>query len=150
MAVMCGMNKFQRISLLLLRVSLGWMYFWAGITKVVDPAWSAAGYLQGAKTFPALFHWFASPALLPLTNFVNEWGLTLLGVSLILGLGVRWTAPFGIALMVLYYLPILQFPYPNVNSFIVDEHFIYVCGLIVLLAFNAGKFWGMDRRVSRA
>ena len=144
------MNKFQRVSLLLLRLSLGWMYLWAGITKVVDPNWSAAGYLQGAKTFPALFHWFASPALLPLTNFLNAWGLTLLGVSLILGLCVRWTAPFGIALMVLYYLVILQFPYPNVNSFIVDEHFIYVVGLITLMAFNAGKFWGLDKRASHA
>jgi thiosulfate dehydrogenase [quinone] large subunit len=143
------MPKFQKISLFLLRVGLGWIYFWAGITKVVNPAWSAGGYLNSAKTFPVLFHWFASPGLLPVTNFVNEWGLTLLGVSLILGVFMEWTAPFGIALMVLYYLPILQFPYPNVNSFIVDEHIIYICGLLVLMAFNAGHFWGLAKRFKR-
>jgi len=143
------MTKLQRVSLLILRVSLGWMYLWAGITKVLTPGWSAAGYLQGAKTFPALFQWFASPAMLPFTNFMNEWGLTLLGVSLILGVFIRWTAPLGIALMVLYYLPILQFPYPNVNSFIVDEHFIYVCSLLVIWVFKAGNFWGLEKRVSR-
>lgn len=143
------MTKLQRVALFLLRVSLGWLFFWAGITKVLDPAWSAGGFLQGAKTFPSLFHWFGSPTMLPITNFVNEWGLTLLGVSLILGIFVRWTAPFGIALMVLYYLPILQFPYPNVNSFIVDQHIIFIIALIVLYAFNAGHFWGLEKRVRR-
>lgn len=140
------MTKLQRISLFVLRVGLGWVFFWAGITKVLNPAWSAGGFLQGAKTFPDLFHWFASPAVLPFTNFMNEWGLTLLGTSLILGIFIRWSAPFGIALMALYYLPILQFPYPNVNSFIVDEHIIYIVALILLAVFNAGRYWGLEKR----
>ena len=105
------MNKLQRISLFVLRIGLGWVFFWAGITKVLNPAWSAEKFLQGAKTFPELFSWFASPGMLPITNFMNEWGLTLLGASLILGIFVRWSAPLGVLLMVLYYLPILKFPY---------------------------------------
>lgn len=140
------MTKLQRVSLFVLRVGLGWVFFWAGITKVLNPAWSAGGFLKGAKTFPALFHWFSSPGVLPITNFLNEWGLTLLGVSLILGIFVRWSAPFGIALMALYYLPILQFPYPNVNSFIIDEHIIYIAVLIALYAFNAGQYWGLEKK----
>lgn len=147
MAVMCGMTKLQRVSLFLLRVGLGWIFFWAGITKVLNPEWSAGGFLQGAKTFPAFFSWFGSPTMLPITNFVNEWGLTLLGVSLILGIFVRWTAPFGVILMVLYYLPILQFPYPNVNSFIVDQHIIFIIALIALYAFNAGQYWGLEKKI---
>ncbi|MBP9822112.1 MAG: DoxX family membrane protein [Candidatus Pacebacteria bacterium] len=143
------MTQLQKVSLFLLRVSLGWVFFWAGITKVVNPAWSAGGFLQGAKTFPSLFHWFASPGMLPITNFVNEWGLLLLGVSLILGVFVRKFAPFGILLMILYYLPVLQFPYPNVNSFIVDEHIIYIISLITLYAFNAGHFWGLEKKVTK-
>lgn len=140
------MTKFQRISLFALRVGLGWIFFWAGITKVLKPAWSAGGYLQGAKTFPDLFHWFATPAMLPLTNLVTEWGLLLLGISLILGVFIRWTAPVGIALMALFYLPILQFPYPNVNSFIVDEHIIYIIALTILIVFNAGNYWGLGKK----
>ena len=81
-----NMTQFQKISLFLLRVSLGWMFFYAGITKVINPAWSAEGYLNGAKTFAGFYHWLASPGILPVTNFVNEWGLTLLGVSLVLGI----------------------------------------------------------------
>ncbi|MDP4001432.1 MAG: DoxX family protein [bacterium] len=145
MAVMCGMNKLKRISLFVLRSGLGWVFFCAGITKVLNPAWSAEKFLQGAKTFPELFNWFASPGMLPITNFMNEWGLTLLGVSLILGIFVRWSAPLGVLLMALYYLPVLQFPYPNANSFIVDEHIIYIAVLIVLVVFRTGNYWGLEK-----
>ena len=144
------MTKLQRVSLFLLRVSLGWIFFWAGITKILKPAWSAAGYLQNAKTFPDLFQWFASPTMLPLTNLVTEWGLLLLGVSLILGVCIRWSAPAGIVLMILFYLPILQFPYPNVNSFIVDEHIIYIIALIILAVFKAGHYWGLGKMLGRS
>lgn len=117
--------------------------FYAGITKIMDPGWSAAGYLNNAKTFPALFQWFASPGILPVTNLVNEWGLALLGVSLILGIGVRWSAPLGAALMMLYYFPVLQFPYIPEHSYIVDDHIIYALVLLVLSAFGAGRVWGL-------
>ena len=41
--------NFQKISLFFLRVFLGGLFFYAGITKVLDPSWTAAGYLKGAK-----------------------------------------------------------------------------------------------------
>lgn len=70
------LSVFQKISLLLLRLALGSiMFFYAGIMKVLNPAWSAEGYLKSAKTFPALYQWFASFDILPITNFVNEWGV---------------------------------------------------------------------------
>ena len=140
------MNQFQKISLFLLRITLGWVFFWAGITKVLNPAWSAAGYLNSAKTFPGLYNWFASPTILPITNFVNELGLLILGLSLILGLYIRFTAPFGMLMMILYYLPILVFPYPNKNSFLVDEHIIYICGLLILVSFHADKYWSFGKK----
>src|SRR3990167_4561730 len=138
------MTKFQKISLFFLRISMGWMFFWAGITKVLDPAWSAAGYLRGAKTFTSFYLWLTTPSLLPLTNFVNEWGLTLLGAALILGLFVRLSSVLGAALMLLYYLPILQFPYPNAHSYIVDEHIVYALALLYFAAVGAGRVWGLD------
>src|SRR3989344_9109737 len=105
------MNKSQKVSLFFLRISTGWMMFYAGITKVLDPNWSAAGYLNHATTFPNFFAWFAQPGILPVTNFLNEWGLTILGVSLILGLFVRLTSGLGVILMLLYYFPVLEFPF---------------------------------------
>jgi len=123
---------------------MGWMMFYAGYTKLIDPTWSAASYLTGAKTFPELFNWFLQPSILPAINIINEWGLTLLGVSLILGVFVRFSSMLGAALMMLYYLPILQFPYPNAHAYIVDEHIIYALVLLFFAAIRAGRVWGLE------
>ncbi len=118
------MSKSQKIALLILRISLGWMYFYAGVTKLIVPNWSAAFYFKDAQTFAGLYKLFLNPNILPIVNFLNEWGLTLLGIALILGIFVRLSSILGIMLMILYYLPILKIPYPNAHSFIVDEHII--------------------------
>lgn len=141
------MNKTQKLSLFLLRISLGWLFFYAGITKVVNPEWSAAGYLKGAKLFVGFYAWLASPGILPIINFVNEWGLTFLGISLLLGVFVRLSSILGILLMLLYYVP-LGFPYPNTHSYIVDEHIVYIFSLLVLSYFAAGRVWGLDSKLS--
>ncbi|MEK7175997.1 MAG: DoxX family protein [Patescibacteria group bacterium] len=133
----------HKITLFLLRISLGWLMFYAGITKVLDPAWSAEGYLKGAKLFPGFFEWLLSPGILPTVNLLNEWGLTLLGISLILGIFVRYSAPLGALLMILYYLP-LGMPYPDPHSYIVDDHIIYALSLAYLGAARAGRTWGLD------
>src|SRR3989338_1990184 len=85
MLVKCGMNNQLKMAVFLSRVGLGIMFFYAGITKVLNPSWSAAGYLGSAKTFPELYQWFASAGNLGWVNLVNEWGLTLVGLALISG-----------------------------------------------------------------
>ncbi len=125
---------FKKISLFLLRVGMGVLFFWAGYTKLIDPAWSAAGYISGAKTFVGFYSWLLSPGVLPTINFLNEWGLTLIGAALLLGIFVRLASFFGIVIMVLYYLPI----YPPAHG-LVDEHIIYIAAFLVLMAFGAGK-----------
>lgn len=137
------MSNYSKSSIFLLRISLGWMFFYAGITKVLDPAWSAEGYLKGAKTFTSLFNWFLQPSMLPTTNFLNEWSLTLLGISLILGITVRLSSVLGVLLMLLYYVP-LGFPYPNAHSLVVDEHVVYIFSLLVLGNLKAGRVWGLE------
>lgn len=138
------MNRFHDISLLVLRISLGWLMLYAGITKVLDPAWSSEGYLKSAKIFSSFYAWLASPAVLPVINFVNEWALTLLGVSLILGLFVRLSGVLGAVLMLLYYFPGLDFPYVDSHSFLVDQHIIYISALLVLSALRGGKLLSVD------
>ncbi|MCI0619495.1 DoxX family protein [Candidatus Wolfebacteria bacterium] len=143
------MHKAQKISIVLLRVALGWLFLYAGVTKILDPAWSAAGYLANAQTFPSLFAWFALPQNIGWVNLVNEWGLTLVGAVLILGIFVRWASVVGIVFMALYYLPVLSFPYAGEHSYIIDEHIIYILALIVLIVFHAGRYWGLDGRIGR-
>ena len=134
----------QKLSLFLLRISMGWLMLYAGIIKIMDSGWSAVGYIGNAKTFPEFYALFLRPDILPITNLVNEWGLTLLGVSLILGIFVRLSSILGAALMLLYYLPILQFPYPNPHSYIVDEHIIYALTLLFFVSIRAGRIWGLE------
>lgn len=143
------MTRFQKLSILILRLSLGFLMFYAGITKVMDPSWSAAGYIKGAKAFGPFYNFLLSPSVLPVINFINEWGLTLLGISLILGIFVRLSSLLGIVLMVLYYLPILNFPYVGEHSYLVDEHIIYSASLLLLMAFNAGRIFGVDGWIRR-
>lgn len=143
------MKKPAKISLFGLRVILVWLYFYAGITTVLNPNWSAKDYLLSAKTFHSFYTSLAQPSILPLVDFLNRWGLTLLGLSLILGIFVRLSSSLGALLMLLYYFPILQFPYPNPHSFIVDKHIIYFLVLIFFAVIKAGRIYGLDSYLSK-
>ena len=129
-----------------LRVALGWLFFYAGITKVLNPAWSAKGYLLGAKTFAGFYAWLASDGVLPVVDFLNKWGLTLIGVSLIVGLFVRLSSLLGALMMLMYYFPVLQFPKIGANSFLVDDHIVYALAMLAFAAARAGRTWGLDAR----
>jgi thiosulfate dehydrogenase [quinone] large subunit len=132
------MDKYHLVLLTLLRVSLGWFFFFAGITKVLDPDWSAAGFLGNAAMFPNFYAFFLHPSILPVVNFLNEWGLTLVGVGLMLGISVRLSAYVGALLMLLYY-----FPHDNTHGFIVDDHVVYVIALFVLASTSLRSTVGM-------
>lgn len=140
------MNKISQQKLIfILRITLGWLFFYAGITKVLNPDWSAGGYLKGAQTFSGFYQWLASPDVVGIVSFVNEWSLTLLGISLILGIFVRLSSSLGALLMILYYLPILNFPHVGDHSYLVDEHIIYAMVLIFFAVNRSGRFMGLDR-----
>lgn len=142
------MSTYQKVSLVILRLSLGWLFFYAGITKILNPDWSAAGYIRSAKNFSFFYNLFLNSSVLPVINFLNEWGLLLVGIALIFGIFIRIYSAVGILLMVLYYF-VLAFPYPNANSFIVDDHIIIIAGLLVLSAFRAGRVWGLEEWCSK-
>ena len=137
----------MKIYIFFLRISLGILFFYAGITKVLNPNWSAEGYLKGAKTFSEFYNFLLQPNLLPIINFVNEWGLTLLGASLLLGIFVRLSSKLGALLMLLYYIPILHFPYVGTGkmSFLVDEHIILISSLLLLGSLKAGGVWDLEK-----
>lgn len=139
------MSKLQSFSLWFLRVIIGWFYFYAGITKVMDPKFSSIGYIKSAQSAGWLFQWLSNPQVLSVVDFLVKWGFTLLGVSLILGIFVRLSAYLGALLMFLLYLPILHFPMVGEHSYIVDEHIIYIAVLLLLVQFKAGHVGGMEK-----
>jgi thiosulfate dehydrogenase [quinone] large subunit len=144
------MDKKKKIIIFLLRVSMGWLMLYAGVTKIINPEWTAKNYLVSANTFSNFYQWLASDNILPIVNFLNEWGLVLVGASLIAGIWVKISSFSGALLMALYYFPILTFPYAGEHSYIVDEHVIYIFVFMLFLIFNAGRYWGLDSyRVGR-
>jgi thiosulfate dehydrogenase [quinone] large subunit len=134
----------------LLRIAIGWLFFYAGITKVLNPAWSPAGYLGAPKMFPEFYAFLASPNILPITTFLSQWGLTVIGAALILGIFMRPAGVMGALMMLLFYFPVLDFPYPNDHSYIVDEHIIYALVLLLLNALSAGSSWSLGKWASRS
>ena len=114
-----------------LRITLGWYMFFAGIEKVINPEWTAAGFLGGAKTFPEFYAWFALPVNSWWVDPLNAWAITLVGVALLLGVGIRPAAWGGVALMILYYFP--HYVFPTVpHGFIVESHVIYAVAFILV------------------
>ena len=130
--------------IVILRISMGWLLFYAGITKVLNSEWTSAGYLAHAQTFSGIYQWLASPEIIIFVDLLNQWGLTLLGLSLLIGAFVRLSAVLGAILMLLYYFPVLHFPYVGEHSYLVADHLIYILVLLLLGAVHAGKQWGFD------
>jgi thiosulfate dehydrogenase (quinone) large subunit len=143
------MNRGTKIVILLLRVALGVLFVYSGISKLMDPDWSAAGFLQSAQTLPRLYDFFASDTNIQWVNFLNQWGQIAIGAALVLGLFVRWAAYAGVLMMVLYYLPGLHFPYVGQHGYLVDEHIIYIFVLLLLAQLRAGQYIGLDRLLRR-
>jgi len=136
--------------ILLLRLSMAWVFIYAASHQVFDPGWSVAGFLGNTKTFNWLFAPMAEPALAGIISFLVGYGHLLIGLSLLAGLLVRISAIFGIALMAMYWLAHMDFPFiSNTNSLLVDEHVVYALVLGLLIATRAGHILGLDAWAAR-
>lgn len=142
------MKNKEKLFTVLLRLTLGWLFFYAGFTKVIDPSWSAVGYLNNVENFTSFYHWLASPEILPVVDLLNQWGLTLIGLTLILGVWVRFSAILGAIIMILYYLA-LDWVYPNSHSFVVDDHIIYAISLLLLASLEFRNSFGLSVWLNR-
>jgi thiosulfate dehydrogenase [quinone] large subunit len=135
-------------AVLALRLVMGWILFYAGITKLLDPAWSAEYLLveTGATSEPLAWLWrLMVPDWLWLVDPLNEWGETLIGLCFLLGAFVRIAAALGIVMMTLYYFAHLPLEW----GFIIDFHIVYVLIMFGLAAFGAGRILGLDHYLER-
>lgn len=135
-----NLSLWQKRVFLVLRVLMGVLFLWAGWEKIFSvPAWSASGFLMSLHgPFAALFYPLAGSHFVDL---LNEWGLLLLGLSLIFGILVNLSSILGSVLMFLYY--IVQ--YPPANG-LIDEHIIYIVVLVLFIVFQAGDFYSVTSR----
>src|SRR5689334_24982088 len=100
------LTRSAMIAITFMRVAIGWHFLYEGLAKLTSPSWSAAGYMKVSRgPFAAFFHWIAGqPQLLDTANLITMYGLTIVGVLLILGLFTRIAALGGIGFVLLFYL----------------------------------------------
>jgi len=157
MAIESNYSKWQLTALIILRVLIGWHFLYEGIAKLIKPGWSAAGFLLQSKwIFSGLFNWMAgNPTVLSIVNFLNIWGLILVGLGLILGCFSRIASIAGMGLIILYYLcnpPLvgLYYSIPAEGSYlIVNKNIVEMAALFVLLLFPTGKILGLDHIIHK-
>ena len=149
------LSRWPMVAITVMRVVVGWHFLYEGVAKLTSPTWSAAGYLKQARgPFADLFKGLASqPNLLDNANLITMWGLTIVGVLLILGLFTRLASLAGIGFIVLFYLanpPFVGYFYslPAEGSYlIVNKNLVELCARVVILVTGSGRFAGLDRIV---
>jgi thiosulfate dehydrogenase [quinone] large subunit len=148
-----GYTNFQLTALVVLRLLIGWHFFYEGLAKLINPYWTAAGFLSESQWwFKGFFvSLAANPGSLAIIDFLNTWGLILIGLGLLLGGLTRVATIAGIVLLFLYYIatpPFVGYVYsmPAEGSYlIVNKVLIELGALVVLLAFPTGALFGLDR-----
>ena len=143
----------QLTALVILRVGIGWHFLYEGIVKIINPYWSSAGFLLETKgIFKGLATSIvASPGALSFVDFLNTWGLIIIGIGLVAGCLTRIASISGMVLLFLYYVfhpPFSGYVYttPMEGSYlIVDKNLIELFALFVLTMFPTGTIIGLDR-----
>jgi thiosulfate dehydrogenase [quinone] large subunit len=142
-------TKLDRCVIFVLRILVGWTFLYAGSWQILQH-FDTAGFLNHVVTFHDFFAHFAAPTVLPYTDFLVKYGHLLIGLSLVSGLMVQISGPFGVLLMVTYYFAHMQWPFieDHTNLF-VDFHIVYAVVIIFLIAHKASHVWGLDGLVAR-
>lgn len=153
-----NLSKTQLSALVVLRVLTGWYFLYEGVTKLLSPTWSAYGYLMDSKGWlTPVFTWMAdTPFVLDMVNYLNIYGLTLIGLSLMLGVFSRTGSIGAIVMLALFYLshpPLMDVSYvlrPEGSYLWVDKNLIIMASVVVSgLVFQTSGRVGFDRFLQR-
>jgi len=105
--------RWKTFFITLLRVGIGWHFFYEGLSKLLTPEWTATGFLAASTGFMSGFYqWMASsPGMMQVVDLLNIYGLILIGLGLFFGVLTRYASVAGILLLTLYY-----FVYPPIGQ----------------------------------
>jgi thiosulfate dehydrogenase [quinone] large subunit len=143
----------QLFALTTLRVLIGWHFLYEGLVKIYTPGWTAKAYLaNSAGPLSGVFkNMVQYESALHVVDFMNEWGLVLIGLALFAGIFAKAGKICGIALLLLYYLAYPPFagtgmnPHAEGSYWLVNKNLIEMVALIVLLYFPSSHITGIDR-----
>ena len=154
-----GVNL-QQTLLVVLRTLIGWHFLYEGYTKLLHPAWSqsgaplpawsSAGYLKAATgPLAPLLHWMGSSPWIGSFDLAIAVALTLVGLSLMLGLFTQVGCSGAIVLLAIFYLSAVPIGEADARGegtyLLVNKNLIEACAIAVLLAFRTGSIAGLDR-----
>ncbi|GIF18818.1 thiosulfate dehydrogenase [quinone] large subunit [Actinoplanes tereljensis] len=152
-------------ALAVLRISTGFVFLWAFLDKTFGLGYStpsAKAWINGGSPtkgflssvdvgpFQSMFHtmagtWYA--------NGLFMLAMLAVGIALIAGIGMRIAAGAGVLVLAMMWFaefPLAQHTASGEASGssnpIIDYHFVYAVGLVVLALTYAGHTWGLGRR----
>jgi uncharacterized membrane protein YphA (DoxX/SURF4 family) len=142
--------------LTILRIFIGWHFLYEGIVKLASPSWSAGPYLlQSTWIFSGVFKSMAlNPAVMAVVDWMNIWGLVLIGTALFAGIYTRFAAWAGATLLLLYYVARPPFVglmdgNPMEGSYIwVNKNLIEMVALILLARIPSQWTFGADNIIA--
>lgn len=157
MAKVQPFTNLQLSALVILRFLAGWHLLYEGVSKLLNPGWSAAGFLGESQwIMSGISNWIVSNNnVLNAVDFLNTWGLIAIGLGLILGLFTSFAAFSGAILLFIYYFnnaPIVGIEYTipsEGNNLLVNKTFIEAMSLFVLAVFPTGSIIGLDVFINR-
>jgi uncharacterized membrane protein YphA (DoxX/SURF4 family) len=139
------------IFLLTLRIAIGWHFLYEGMVKLIDPKWTAAAYLAEARwIFSGIFHGMAeNTTILAIVDFMNIWGLILIGLGLFFGLFTRTASIAGVVLLGLYYIanpPLVGISrgITEGNYLLIDKNLIEIFSLCLIALFHNKEVYSID------
>jgi len=138
----------------ILRIIVGWHFLYEGIAKLFNPNWSSASYLMESKwLFSGFFHWLiGNNTTLQIVDFLNIWGLILVGFCLFIGIFTRAASISGALLLLLYYIANPPFVYSSLPTtshfYILNYNLIEAVVLIALATFPKDYLWSIQRLIA--
>jgi thiosulfate dehydrogenase (quinone) large subunit len=150
-------SNLQTFLLVALRILLGWYFLYEGLVKITNPDWSSYGYLMDSQgPFAGIFHSMAAKVnVVTIIDWLNKWGLTFIGLGLMLGLLTQLALFSGMLLLIMYYCshpPLASITYlmPQEGSYLwVNKTLIEIFTMAILLIFPTGHIVGIDRLISK-
>jgi thiosulfate dehydrogenase [quinone] large subunit len=123
------------------------------MVKVLNPSWTSKAYLlDSGGPIKGIFEWMAlNQMVLTTVDFLNAWGLTLIGLSLLLGIFTRFGSIAGLLLLLFYYLshpafPGIEYLFPSDGTyFIINKTLIELFALFMVFAFPTEQTIGLKR-----
>ncbi len=137
-----------------MRIVVGWHFLFEGLSKLFNPGWSSTSYLMESQwLFSGFFHWLiGNNTTLQVVDFLNTWGLIIIGTFLFIGIFTRAAAVSGSFLLLLYYLANPPFVYssmPTISHFyIINYNLIEAVVLIVIASFPKDYLWSVQRFIA--